>query len=85
MRKWKAKLKDWGFEKYSKAEEMAFIASKLQDRKAEGKDTTFFVRGREISKEAMENFIKRKKADAEKIGLPTTSKELRPSFKTLSK
>jgi len=85
MRKWKSKLKEWGFEKYSKAEEMAFIASKLQNRKEEGKDTAFFVGGRQITKEAMENFMRRKKVDAEKIGSPTTSKELHPLYKTLSK
>ena len=85
MRKLKSKLKDWGFEKYSKAEEMAFIESKLQSRKAEGKDTTFFVGGRQVTKEALENFMKRKKVDAERIGSPTTSKELHISCKVLSK
>ncbi|PMD28754.1 hypothetical protein L207DRAFT_594121 [Hyaloscypha variabilis F] len=46
---------------------MAFIASKLQSRKAEDKDTAFFVGGRKIAKETLENSIKRKKVDAEKI------------------
>lgn len=85
MRKWKSKLKDWGFDKYSKAEEMAFIASKLQDRKTEGKDTAFLVGGRQITKEAMENFMRRKKVNAEKVGSPTASKESHPSCKNLSK
>jgi hypothetical protein len=74
VRKWKSKLKDWGFEKYSKAEEVAFFASKLQNRKAEGKGTAFFVGGRQITKESMENFLRRRKVDTEKIGSPTTSK-----------
>lgn len=78
MRKWKAKLKDWGFEKYSKSEDMTFITSKLQSRKAEGKDTAFYVSGRQITEEAMNNFINRKKGVAENIASPTASKELHP-------
>jgi hypothetical protein len=74
MRKWKAKLKDWGFEKYSKAEDMAFIASKMQSRQAEGKDTDFFVGGKQIPKEKMETFMKRKKGVTENILSPTAGK-----------
>lgn len=81
MRKWKAKLKDWGFEKYSKAEDMAFITSKMQSRKAEGKDTEFKIGGRQITKEAMENFMNRKRADGENIGSPTASKIYTPQAK----
>ena len=81
MRKWKSKLKDWGFDKYSKAEEMAFIASKLQNRKAEGKDTVFFLGDKQITKETTENFMKRKKVNAEKIVSLAAGKELRPSCK----
>ncbi|KAN0106844.1 hypothetical protein V8E51_009720 [Hyaloscypha variabilis] len=73
MRKWKSKLKDWGFEKYSKAEEMTFIASKMQSRTAEGKDTAFFVGGRQVTKETLENFMRRKKVDAERVRSPTTT------------
>jgi hypothetical protein len=67
------------------AEEMAFIASKLQNRKAEAKDTAFFVEDKQITEETIENFMKRKNVNAEKIGSPTTGKELLPSCKILSK
>jgi hypothetical protein len=81
MRKWKAKLKDWEFEKYSKAEDMAFMASKMQSRQAEGKDTNFFVGGKQIPKEKMETFMKRKKGVAENILSPTTGKICIPHAK----
>jgi hypothetical protein len=75
-RKWKAKLKDWGLDKYSKADEMAFIASKSQSRKSEGKDTTFFLGDKEITNETIERLMKRTHMNAEEILSPTAGLSL---------
>jgi hypothetical protein len=60
-RKWKAKLKEWNFEKYVPADEMSFIVAKLGKRKTdEGKDTLFFRGETRITPDRIENFKKRK-------------------------
>ena len=85
MRKWKSKLKGWGFDKNSNAEEMAFIASKLQNRRAEGKDTVFMRGDKQMTNEAAENFMERRKANAENVASPAAGKELLLCCKVSSK
>ena len=60
-RKWKDKLKEWGYEKNLYMREMKFVAVKGDKRlMEEGKDTLFFHKGTLISKEKIENFKRRK-------------------------
>jgi hypothetical protein len=60
-RKWKEKLKEWGFQKNRPSREMAILISKRDKRlRDEGKDTIFFQNGAEIRGGRLENFKKRK-------------------------
>jgi hypothetical protein len=60
-RKWKEKLKEWGFEKYVPAKEMNFITAVAEKRSREGgKETVFFRRGVPINSEKIEQFKRRK-------------------------
>lgn len=60
-RKWKEKLKEWGFQKNRPSREMAILVSKRDKRlRDEGKDTIFFQNGAEIRVERLESFKKRK-------------------------
>jgi hypothetical protein len=61
LRKWKDKLKEWGYEKHLHKREMKFVAAKGEKRfMEEGKDTLFFHGGILITKEKIENFKRRK-------------------------
>jgi hypothetical protein len=63
-RGWKAKLKEWQFEKYLSTAEMKVLLAKGQKRlRDEGKKTTFLRHGLEIKEEKFENFKKRMKID----------------------
>ncbi|KAH7379808.1 hypothetical protein BKA64DRAFT_236943 [Cadophora sp. MPI-SDFR-AT-0126] len=71
LRSWKAKMKEWNFEKNLPANEMAFIAAKADKRKAdEGKDTVFFRGDIKIESERIDNFKKRKLTATDMADLP---------------
>ena len=61
MRRWKDKLKEWNFEKNIPASDMAMVLSKAEKRsREEGKETTIFHGGNQISKERIEQFKRRR-------------------------
>jgi hypothetical protein len=63
-RKWKQKLKEWGFEKYVGASNRQFVLEKLISRqKREGKDTLFFHGGTQIPANKIEAFRRRRNSD----------------------
>jgi len=63
-RKWKEKLKEWGFQKNLPAYDMAILVLKRDKRlREDAKDTTFFQNGMEIRAEKFENFKRRKIAN----------------------
>ena len=59
-RKWKNKLKEWGYEKNIKTYDMQCIVAKGTKREREGKDTIFFHGDTQITATRIENFKKRK-------------------------
>jgi len=70
MRKWKSKLKEWSYKKYSKAEELNFIVSKARKMKAEGKDTIFFFGEEVITNEKIKTFKKRRLGNKDQTASP---------------
>ncbi|CZR56271.1 uncharacterized protein PAC_06159 [Phialocephala subalpina] len=63
-RKWKDKLKEWGFEKNIPAKEMSFMAAKSIKRKfEEAKDTIFYRGGTLVDESKVEEFKKRRVGD----------------------
>ena len=64
-------MKEWNFEKNLPANEMAFIAAKVDKRKfEEGKDTNFFRGNIKIEAGRIENFKKRKLTVTDMVDLP---------------
>ncbi|PQE32581.1 hypothetical protein CJF32_00004116 [Rutstroemia sp. NJR-2017a WRK4] len=61
-RKWKEKMKEWGFEKHISKRDMNIIVAKQRQRQNEGKDTIFMHYSNEISAERIERFKRRKVA-----------------------
>jgi hypothetical protein len=59
-RKWKAKLKGWGFEKHLSENEMRIVVAKVDNRKRAGKDTAVFHNGLQLPAEKIDNFKRRK-------------------------
>lgn len=60
-RKWKQKLKDWGFQKNHAAKDIAILISKRAKRlRDDGKETVFFQDGIQIRMGKLENFKRRK-------------------------
>jgi hypothetical protein len=60
-RKWKEKLKEWKFEKNIPANDMSFIVAKAEKRaREEGKETIFFHRETQVTRERIEQFKRRK-------------------------
>jgi hypothetical protein len=59
-RKWKDKLKEWGFEKHLAVPEMKVIIAKAEKRARAGKDTVFIHNGIVMPTEKIENFKRRK-------------------------
>jgi hypothetical protein len=61
LRKWKLKLKEWGFEKYLSRSDMAVIAAKANKRyREESRETVFYHGETRISKERLDNFKRRR-------------------------
>jgi len=61
LRKWKLKLKEWGFDKYLSRSDMAVMAAKSNKRYTEERKETVFYHGEtRISKERLDNFKRRK-------------------------
>ena len=67
VRKFKEKMKKWGFEKYLTADETRFMAIKAKAREEEGKSTAFFKNGMAIYQRRIEKSAKRKRDDFEKV------------------
>ncbi len=60
-RKWKAKLKEWGFEKHLSEGDMKIVVAKMDKRRREtGKDTMVFHNGVQVPAEKITNFKRRK-------------------------
>jgi hypothetical protein len=60
-RKWKTKLKEWGYEKHLSKSQMKSIVAKVEKRlRDEGKDTVIFHNGVKMPVEKLENFKRRK-------------------------
>jgi len=60
-RKWKLKLKEWGFEKYLSSTAMKILIAKAERRAlVEKKDTVFFHGKKEITPERIELFKMRR-------------------------
>lgn len=70
LRKWKDKLKEWNYDKYLSKDEMKFIVTKQEKRKAEGKETIFVRGGQEISSDRIEGFKRRKVNEVENDASP---------------
>ncbi len=61
LRKWKDKLKEWGYEKHLSQSDMKILVAKGEKRlREEGKGTDFFHHGIEVPKKKIETFKKRK-------------------------
>lgn len=61
MRKWKDKLKEWGFDKNIPAQHMQILVAKAEKRaRDDGKETVFLHGGSEVRPERFEHFKKRK-------------------------
>jgi Clr5 domain len=81
-RKWKEKLKEWGFQKNIPASDMAILVSKSQKRlREEGKDTIFYLKSGlegsdlvEVKIERLESFKKRKISHILQTTSPNPSK-----------
>ena len=58
-RKWKEKVKEWGFEKNVPTRDMNFIVAKAEKRKAEGKETIFYRNGTQFDESTIEQFKKK--------------------------
>jgi hypothetical protein len=79
-RKWKSKLKEWGFDKNVPAEVMQVLVVKAQKRKREEGKETVFIRGdTEISAERMEHFKRRKTTHVVEALSPSVGKFDSPS------
>jgi hypothetical protein len=60
-RKWKAKLKEWNFDKNISAPDMNVLVAKAEKRlHEEGKETVFFMGKSQITRERIEQFKRRK-------------------------
>lgn len=73
LRAWKAKMKEWGFIKHFPAEDMAFVASKYDERKAHPitpKDTVFVRGGIIVQQNRIANFKKLNKSELTSSRLP---------------
>jgi hypothetical protein len=55
-RKWKEKVKEWGFEKNVPSCDMSYMVAKSAKRKAKGKDTTFYRNGMQVDENKIEQF-----------------------------
>src|SRR6266487_1779846 len=79
-RKWKDKLKEWGYEKHLHKREMKIVAAKGEKRlMEEAKDTLFFHNGILIPKEKIENFKRRKAVKESDPASPSTREYLEGS------
>ena len=77
-RKWKEKLKEWGFEKYLSANSMKVIVAKSDKRKLdEGKETVFYHHGAKITSARIETFKKRKATEDMDVVWSNAGKYLR--------
>ncbi|KAE9362874.1 hypothetical protein N431DRAFT_475704 [Stipitochalara longipes BDJ] len=64
-RKWKMKLKDWGFEKYISSSSMKFIVAKVEKRaREEEKDTVFLHHKLEVASSRIKLFKKKGNVEA---------------------
>jgi hypothetical protein len=68
-RKWKEKVKEWGFEKNIPSCDMSYMVAKSVKRKAEGKDTTFYRNGMQVDENKIEQFKKRRMAASNDVSL----------------
>ncbi|KAE9378380.1 hypothetical protein N431DRAFT_541859 [Stipitochalara longipes BDJ] len=59
-RKWKDKLKEWGFEKNLSESDMRIVVAKVDKRKMAGKETSVFLNGVQMPTTKIDNFKRRK-------------------------
>ncbi|PQE10459.1 hypothetical protein CJF30_00010430 [Rutstroemia sp. NJR-2017a BBW] len=83
-RKWKEKMKEWGFEKHISKRDMNIIVAKQQQRHMEGKDTIFMHCSNEVSAERIETFKRRKVAN-ESLPISPSTDDTLPLCNTDSK
>ena len=79
-RKWKEKLREWGFDKNLPDLHMKIVVAKAEKRRAEeDKATEFFYNGVAIPNQKIETFKKRKTyRDSERLS-PSVGKSISPS------
>ena len=77
-RKWKAKLKEWSFEKHLSENEMKIVVAKVDNRKRAGKDTAVFHNGLQMPAEKIDNFKRRKIIKESGPASPSARKTLLP-------
>jgi hypothetical protein len=74
-RKWKEKLKEWNFDKKISARDMNILVAKAEKRvREDGKETTFFHGGSQITKERIDQFKRRKTTKDIEAPLPSAGK-----------
>ncbi|TVY33465.1 hypothetical protein LOCC1_G007635 [Lachnellula occidentalis] len=71
-RKWKDKLKEWGFDKNIPAQHMRILVAKAEKRaRDDGKETVFLHRGFQVGQEKLEHFKRRKKTQLMEAASPS--------------
>jgi hypothetical protein len=59
-RKWKEKIKEWGYSKKLSEDDMKVVVAKVAHRSRQGKRTVVSHAGSTIAKERLRNFVRRK-------------------------
>jgi hypothetical protein len=73
-RKWKMKLKEWGFNRYMRAKDMSIVIAKVEKRREEGIETEIFHGETLIHPERLETFKKRKATKVNDVESPSAGK-----------
>lgn len=73
-RKFKMKLKEWGYEKYLTKLDKKNMIAKAEQRSTEGKATVFYHNGVRVTNERVDNFKRRRVANEEPIPASTAGK-----------
>jgi len=76
QRKWKSKLKDWGYLKKLNEDDMKIVVAKVDKRSREGKHTVVSHAGSKITIERMRNFKRRKTVKDSEAATPSAGKRL---------
>jgi hypothetical protein len=85
IRTWKAKLKEWKFEKYLTGREKAGLVKRAEKHKREeGKETVFFHFDRQVNPATLENFKKRKRGKVLEVSSPICREYLQTLFDKLA-